>query len=103
MSMKVLFLKIIEENTHCLGSWMSFYVICTAATIKPSLFLQSNKNARKLHLKSAKLYLKIPFFWMLRLLAAKFSRSARVPADRVECILADTDSVDPRYRFYRGV
>ena len=32
---------------------------------------------------------------MLRLLAAKFSRSASVPADKVECILADTDRVDP--------
>ncbi len=32
---------------------------------------------------------------MLRLLAAKFSRSASVLADRVEWILADTDKVDP--------
>ena len=32
---------------------------------------------------------------MLRLLAAKFSKSARVPADKVECMLADTDNVDP--------
>ena len=28
-------------------------------------------------------FLKSPFFWMLRLLAAKFSRSVRVPADQV--------------------
>ena len=32
---------------------------------------------------------------MLRLLAAKFSRSARVLAERVEWILADTDKVEP--------
>ena len=31
----------------------------------------------------------------MRLLAAKFSRSASVPADKVEWILADTDRVDP--------
>lgn len=40
-------------------------------------------------------FLKIPFFWMLRLLAAKFSKSVRVPAERVEWILADTDNVEP--------
>ena len=38
---------------------------------------------------------KIPFFWMLRLLAAKFSKSVKVPADRVEWILADTERVEP--------
>ena len=32
---------------------------------------------------------------MLRLLAAKFSKSPSVPADRVEWMLADTDNVDP--------
>ena len=40
-------------------------------------------------------FLKSPFFWMLRLLAAKFSRSVRVPADSVEWMLADTDRVEP--------
>ena len=43
-------------------------------------------------------FLKRPFFWMLRLLAAKFSKSVRVPADRVEWILADTDNVDPKVK-----
>ena len=38
---------------------------------------------------------KIPFFWMLRLLAAKFSKSVRVPAERVEWMLADTERVEP--------
>ena len=32
---------------------------------------------------------------MLRLLAAKFSKSVNVPAERVEWILADTDNVEP--------
>ena len=32
---------------------------------------------------------------MLRLLAAKFSKSVSVPAERVEWILADTDNVEP--------
>ena len=40
-------------------------------------------------------FLKSPFFWMLRLLAAKFSRSVRVPADNVEWMLAETDKVEP--------
>ena len=40
-------------------------------------------------------FLKSPFFWMLRLLAAKFSRSVSVPADNVEWILAETDKVEP--------
>ena len=40
-------------------------------------------------------FLKSPFFCILRLLAAKFSRSVRVPADRVEWILADTERVEP--------
>ena len=38
---------------------------------------------------------KIPFFWMLRLLAAKFSKSVNVPADSVECMLAETERVEP--------
>ena len=38
---------------------------------------------------------KIPFFWMLRLLAAKFSKSVRVPAESVEWMLADTERVEP--------
>ena len=40
-------------------------------------------------------FLKSPFFWMLRLLAAKFSRSVRVPADNVEWMLAETERVEP--------
>ena len=40
-------------------------------------------------------FLKSPFFWMLRLLAAKFSRSVRVPADSVEWMLAETERVEP--------
>ena len=40
-------------------------------------------------------FLKSPFFWMLRLPAAKFSRSVRVPADSVEWMLADTERVEP--------
>ena len=40
-------------------------------------------------------FLKSPFFWMFRLLAAKFSKSVSVPADSVEWMLADTDNVDP--------
>jgi hypothetical protein len=40
-------------------------------------------------------FLKSPLFWMLRLLAAKFSKSVSVPADMVEWMLADTDKVDP--------
>ena len=42
-------------------------------------------------------FLNKPFFWMLRLLAAKFSKSVRVPADNVEWILADTDNVEPKH------
>ena len=41
-------------------------------------------------------FLNSPFFWMLRLLAAKFSKSVRVPADKVEWMLADTESVEPK-------
>ena len=41
-------------------------------------------------------FLNSPFFWMLRLLAAKFSKSVSVPADRVEWMLADTERVEPR-------
>ena len=40
-------------------------------------------------------FLKRPFFCMFRLLAAKFSKSVKVPAERVEWILADTDNVEP--------
>ena len=40
-------------------------------------------------------FLNRPFFWMLRLLAAKFSKSVKVPADRVEWMLAETDKVEP--------
>lgn len=43
-------------------------------------------------------FLKSPFFWMLRLLAAKFSKSVRVPADKVEWMLADTERVEPEAR-----
>ena len=35
---------------------------------------------------------------MLRLLAAKFSKSVRVPADKVEWMLADTERVEPEKR-----
>lgn len=40
-------------------------------------------------------FLKSPFFWMFRLLAAKFSKSVSVPAERVEWMEADTESVEP--------
>ena len=44
-------------------------------------------------------FLNNPFFCMLRLLAAKFSKSVNVPAERVEWILADTDNVEPDNTF----
>ena len=44
-------------------------------------------------------FLNNPFFCMLRLLAAKFSKSVNVPAERVEWILADTDNVEPDNMF----
>merc|ERR1719206_272002 len=40
-------------------------------------------------------FLKIPFFCILRLLTAKFSKSVNVPADSVECMLAETERVEP--------
>ena len=40
---------------------------------------------------------------MLRLLAAKFSKSVRVPADKVEWMLADTERVEPEKGYNQAI